>query len=134
MPSFRSIFHEETYYDTCSDHQHVEADKTVERLTKDYERTSSQLDAVLEDLTNVEIVYDLKQRELNRQQETCFNDEASVKVGRNFLLNLHGSRLPLIALTPYMQRSRIWVILDTVFKRLRKLDDIKVPCKLEHCF
>lgn len=64
----------------CSDHQHETANKTVERLVKDYERTSHQLDAVLEDLTNAEIVYDLKQRELNRQQETCFNDESSVKV------------------------------------------------------
>ena len=63
-----------------SDRQHEAAVKSVDRLIKDLERTNSQMGVILDDISNVEIVHDSKQRELSRQQETCFTDETAIKV------------------------------------------------------
>ena len=63
------------------DRQHDVSVKSVDRLIKDLERTNSQLNLLLDDLSNVEIIYESKQRELSRNQESCFTDESAVQVG-----------------------------------------------------
>jgi len=71
-----------------SDHQHDADIKTVERLHRDMDRTNNQLAVVLEDLTNVEIIHDSKQRELIRQQDSCFTDESAIKVCLGYYLRI----------------------------------------------